>query len=180
MSTTGGMLATDLTLKQARFVEEYIVDLNGKQAAIRTGYSPRTAEVQASRLLSNAKVHSAVKQAMQARSRRTGITADRVLIELAELAFSNISDFLQVQRDGSVQIDLARASRDRSAAVHDVILSTPAEGSDDEVRITKLTRVELFDKLRALEMLARHLGMYPSTESRGRYPRGMLGSGSPR
>jgi hypothetical protein len=94
----------------------------------------------------------------------------RVSIELAELAFSNISDFLQVQRDGSVQIDLARASRDRAAAVRDVILSTPAEGSDDEVRITKLTRVELFDKLRALDLLARHLGMYPTVERRSRYP----------
>jgi phage terminase small subunit len=153
----------------SRFVEEYIVDLNGKRAAIRTGYSPRTAEVQASRLLSNAKVDAAVKRAMQARSRRTGITADRVLIELAELAFSNISDFLHVQRDGSVQIDLARASRDRAAAVHDVILSTPAEGSDDEVLIGKLTRIELFDKLRALDMLARHLGMYPSAERQSRY-----------
>src|SRR5215470_8405994 len=139
-----------LTLKQARFVEEYIIDLNGKQAAIRAGYSPRTAEVQASRLLSNAKVNAAVKQAMKARSRRTSISADRVVLELAAMAFSNISDFLQVQRDGSVQIDLARASRDRAAAVRDVILSTPAESSDVEVRITRLTQIELFDKLRAL------------------------------
>ena len=88
--------------------------------------------------------------------------------ELAELAFSNIADFLQVQSDGSVQIDLARASRDRVAAVHDVILSTPTEGSGDEVQSTKLTQIELFDKVRALDMLARHLGMYP--ERRSRYP----------
>jgi phage terminase small subunit len=165
------MLATELTLKQARFIEEYIVDLNGKQAAIRAGYSPKTAEVQASRLLSNAKVDAAVKQAMRARSRRTGITGDRVVLELAALAFSNIFDFIEVQRDGSVQIDLSRALRDRAAAIHDVILSTPAKFSDDEVRITKLTRIELFDKLRALDMLARHLGMYPSAERQSRYPK---------
>jgi hypothetical protein len=54
--------------------------------------------------------------------------------------------------------------------VHDVILSTPTEGSDDEVQSTKLTQIELFDKLRALDMLARHLGMYPSAEKRSRYP----------
>src|SRR5271167_3160732 len=76
-----------LTPKQARFVEEYIVDLNGKQAAIRAGYSPRTAEVQSSRLLRNAKVDATAREAMQARSRRTGITADRVVLELAKLAF---------------------------------------------------------------------------------------------
>ena len=153
-----------LPLKQARFVEEYVVDLNGKQAAIRSGYGAKTAEVQASRLLSNAKVHAAVSEAMQARSRRTGVTAERVVRELAELAFSNIADFVEVRSDGPVHIDLTRASRERVAAVHDVILSTSGEGSD------KLTRIELFDKLRALDMLARHLGMYPSGESRSRRP----------
>jgi hypothetical protein len=108
-----------LTSKQARFVEEYIVDLNGKQAAIRAGYSPKTSEVQASRLPRYAKVQAAVREAMQARSRRTGITADRVVCELAELAFSNIFDFIEVHVDGSVHIDLLRATRDRAAAVHD-------------------------------------------------------------
>ena len=57
-----------LTPKQARFVEEYLIDLNGKQAAIRAGYSPGTAEVQASRLLRNAKVRFALEDAMLARS----------------------------------------------------------------------------------------------------------------
>jgi phage terminase small subunit len=159
-----------LTLKQARFVAEYIVDLNGKQAAIRAGYSPGCAEVQASRLLSNAKVGDAVRQAMQARSRRTGITADRVVNELASVAFSNIFDFLQVQSDGSLLIDLSRATRDRVAAVHDVVVTAPAEGSADGARRVRLTRIELFDKLSALEMLARHLGMYPIAERRSRYP----------
>jgi phage terminase small subunit len=157
-----------LTLKQSRFVEEYIVDLNGKQAAIRAGYSAKTAEVQASRLLTNAKVCAAAREAMQARSRRTGITADRVVRELAALAFSNISDFIEVQSDGSIHIDLRRASRERAASVQDIILSAPAAGSDDEVRSIKLTHIELFDKIRALDMLARHLGMYPSGERRSR------------
>jgi phage terminase small subunit len=92
-----------LTPNQARFVEEYIVDLNGKQAAVRAGYSPKTAEVQASRLLKYAQVQAALKAAVQARSRRTGITADRVVLELAKLAFSNIFDFIEVHADGSVR-----------------------------------------------------------------------------
>src|SRR6516164_9458787 len=96
-----------LTPKQSRFVEEYLVDLNGRRAVIRAGYSPnpKTTEVQASRLLSDAKVAGAVKEAMQARSRRTDVTADRVVGELAELAFSNIFDFVKVHPDGSVSID---------------------------------------------------------------------------
>ena len=81
-------------MKQARFVEEYLVDLNGKQAAIRAGYSAKAAEVQASRLLNFAKVRIAITAAMRARSRRTAISADRVLLELAAIAFSNIFDFI--------------------------------------------------------------------------------------
>jgi phage terminase small subunit len=67
-----------LTAKQARFVEEYLVDLNGKQAAIRAGYTSKTAEVQASRLLRHATVQAALKAAMQARSKRTTVAANRV------------------------------------------------------------------------------------------------------
>jgi phage terminase small subunit len=83
-----------LTLKQARFAEEYIVDLNGKRAAIRAGYSAKTAEVQASRLLRHAQVRAALKAAVQARSKRTQITADSVVTELAKLAFANLGDYL--------------------------------------------------------------------------------------
>jgi phage terminase small subunit len=68
-----------LNPRQQRFVEEYLVDLNGKQAAIRAGYSPKTAEQQASRLLSNAKVKLEVAAATEKRSERTQIDADYVL-----------------------------------------------------------------------------------------------------
>jgi phage terminase small subunit len=160
-----------LTLKQSRFVEEYIVDLNGKKAAIRAGYSPKTAEVQASRMLRKAKVQTAVEEAMQARSRRTGISADHVVLELEKLAFSNISDFIEVHADGSVHIDLLRATRDRAAAIRDVVVKGCAEGSGDEGRSVKLTQIRLCDKVKALDMLARHLGMLPRSETRSRRPK---------
>lgn len=68
-----------MTPKQECFVREYLIDLNATQAAIRAGYSAKTAEVQGSRLLSNAKVAGAVQAAMDARSERTEITSDYVL-----------------------------------------------------------------------------------------------------
>ncbi len=76
---------TALTDKQAAFAREYLIDLNGKQAAIRAGYSPKTAEAQASRLLSNAKVAEFVQAAMDARSERVEVTADYVLRNLTEV-----------------------------------------------------------------------------------------------
>lgn len=71
-----------MTPKQTRFVEEYLVDLNGTQAAIRAGYSPHTANEQAARLLANASIREAIEQAQAKRSRRTAITADWVLRKL--------------------------------------------------------------------------------------------------
>lgn len=73
-----------LTPKQKKFVSEYLIDLNGKQAAIRSGYSPKTAEVQASRLLSVAKVNEEIAKAMIRRSIRTEVTQDEVIEALRE------------------------------------------------------------------------------------------------
>ncbi len=68
-----------LTPKQACFVEEYLVDLNATQAALRAGYSPKTAYSQGERLLKNVEVHRAIQEAQEARSERTGITQDEVI-----------------------------------------------------------------------------------------------------
>lgn len=76
---------TALTDKQAAFVREYLIDLNGTQAAIRAGYSAKTANEQAARLLANVSVASAVQAAMDARSERVEVTADYVLRNLTEV-----------------------------------------------------------------------------------------------
>jgi phage terminase small subunit len=81
-----------ITPKQRRFVEEYLIDLNATQAAIRAGYSPKTAEVQGSRLLSNAKVQAAVSEGQNNRAARTQIDADWVLKRLVE----NVDRAMQV------------------------------------------------------------------------------------
>jgi len=78
---------TGLTDKQRLFVAEYLVDRNATQAAIRAGYSPKTAEFQASRLLSNVKVRAAVDQGLMSLAEQVGISAERVLRERARLAF---------------------------------------------------------------------------------------------
>lgn len=82
----------NLTPKQQRFVEEYLVDLNATQAAIRAGYSEHTAEVQGSRLLSKAKVRKAVDAALRDRSERTGLDQDWVLAELRNVHTAAMGD----------------------------------------------------------------------------------------
>ena len=143
-----------LTPKQARFVEEYLVDLNGKQAAIRAGYSPKTAEVQGSRLLKNAQVQVALSAAIQARSRRTEVTADRVVAEFAKLAFADMRDYWPKKGEA---IDLHRLDQDQTAAVEEIIID---EVVDAAGVLHRRTRLKLHDKQAALVSLARHLGMF--------------------
>lgn len=76
--------AVELTARQSRFVDEYLIDLNATQAAIRAGYSEKTAESQGARLLRNAKVQRAIKERMNQRAERTAIDADFVIQGIAK------------------------------------------------------------------------------------------------
>lgn len=141
-----------LTEKQKTFVDEYLLDLNATQAAIRAGYSPRSASDIGHDLLNKNQVADAVARAMAERSRRTGINQDRVVRELARLALVNPADV--------VDIDSAKvkgmATEDDTAAIASVKVKTiPTEDGDIVER-----EVKLYDKTKALELLGRHLGMF--------------------
>jgi len=90
-----------LTDKQKRFVEEYLVDLNATQAAIRAGYSAKTAQEQSSRLLSNVMVQQAVKEAQEARSARVELTQDWVLDRLREVTERCMQHEAVLDREGN-------------------------------------------------------------------------------
>lgn len=138
-----------LTDKQRRFVEEYLVDLNATQAAIRAGYSKRTAQEQSSRLLSNVMVQTAIQEAMAARSERTGITQDMVVQELAAVGFFKVTDHVQILDGGGVVFTptekLTEAQKSALAWIKDGKF-----GLD----------VGFQNKVKALELLGKHLGMF--------------------
>jgi phage terminase small subunit len=91
-------MTEDLTPKQQKFVEEYLIDLNATQAAIRAGYSEKTANEQASRLLANVKVSALIQTAMQKRSDRTEITQDMVLQRWWTIANADPNELIQYRR----------------------------------------------------------------------------------
>ena len=134
--------------KQQRFVDGYLIDLNATQAAIRAGYSPKTAQEQASRMLSNVMVQDAVAKAMAVRSRRTGINQDRILYELAKIAFANMADVVDLD-SAKVKPD---ASREDLSCIQSVRIKPNEWGTEREVK--------LYDRKAALELLGRHLGMF--------------------
>ena len=143
-----------LTSKQSRFVAEYLIDLNGKQAAIRAGYSAKTAEVQASQLLRIAKIQVALSAAIRARSWNTEVTADRVVAELAKIGFANMRDYWP--KEGET-VDLHRLHQDLTAAVPEITID---ETVDPLGVVYRHTRLKLHDKKGALDSLAQYLGMF--------------------
>lgn len=145
------MAKRQLSEQRQRFVEEYLIDLNGTQAAIRAGYSVKTAQEQSSRLLSNVMVQEAISKAMAARSRRTGVNQDRVVLELAKLAFVKMTDV--VDSNG-------RIKQDASADDLSCIESIKYKESDNEFGGSVEREVKIGSKLKALELLGKHLGMW--------------------
>lgn len=141
-----------LTEKQKRFVEEYLIDLNATQAAIRAGYSAKTADRIGPELLGKTCVSEAIKRALAERSKRTGINQDRILLELAKIAFLNPTDVINM--DEAAICD--NANRDDTAAIASVKVKTiPTEAGDIVER-----EIKTYDKLKALELLGKHLGMF--------------------
>lgn len=141
-----------MTKKQKRFVEEYLIDLNATQAAIRSGYSPDTANEQGSRLLANVSVKNEVTKAMAERSRRTGINQDRVLLELAKIALVNFGKVINIE-DATIRKD---AMEEDLAAVQSVKVKKSCSDTGSMME----REVRMADKVRALELLGRHLGMW--------------------
>lgn len=146
-----------LTAKVQRFVTEYLIDLNATQAAIRAGYSARTAAAQASRLLTNVKVAEAIQAAMKAREQRTGITQDRVLQELARIAFFDPRKLL---RDDGSPRPIQELDDDTAAALAGLDVLEEYEGSgEDRVFVGYTKKYKITDKNTALTNAMRHLGM---------------------
>lgn len=141
-----------LNAKRQQFVDEYLVDLNATQAAIRAGYSVKTANEQGARLLANVSVQEAVAKAMAERSKRTGISQDRIVLELAKLAFVNANDLIDPE-DASIR---AGASEDDLACIQSVKVKT----MDGEKGTSTEREIRLNDKMKALELLGKHLGMW--------------------
>ena len=137
-----------MTEKQKRFVEEYLIDLNATQAAIRAGYSPQTAYSIGEENLRKPEIKSRIDKAMAERSRRTGINQDRVLQELARIGFAKITDVLDPET-AKIKQD---ASDDDLACIQSIKIKPNEFGTEREVK--------LYDKKSALVDLGKHLGLF--------------------
>lgn len=147
-----------MTFKQRRFCEEFLTDCCAAKAAERSGYSKKTARTQGSALLTKVDIQQEIKRLMDAQAKRTEITTDRVLKEIALVAFQNPQDLF---RDGElINVD----------ELDEPVAKTIAGFKRKEMSIgengTLVTYdIKLAEKLKALDQIARHLGMFNPDKS---------------
>jgi phage terminase small subunit len=140
-----------LTVREARFVEEYLVDLNGSAAAVRAGYSPKKVTARACILLARPRVKAAVQAAKEARAKATGITAERVLEEIARIGFADITDYLEQTKTGTKLKKFTEMPPGSTRVLEGVSESRGPQGDRVSVKLT--------DKMKALDKLCNHLGI---------------------
>ncbi len=157
------------TAKQARFIAEYLKDLNGSDAAVRAGYRPSSARHTASRLLQQGPIKAAVQQLQAQQLEKVRITAEGVLEQLRRIAFFDIRDIYEESigesRDGtegsSIQwrmkhpADWPAEARTALASYDSVIRNIEA----GDALVDTVLKVKLESKLTALELLAKHLNL---------------------
>lgn len=137
-----------LTPRKQRFVDEYLIDTNAHRAAIRAGYSRRSRSYP-ERLMREPEIVAAIGEAMAARAERTGITRERVLAEYARIAFADLRGLADWGPRGAAIAEAAALSDDAAAAI--AFVGEATEGGATNLRL------KTFDKLKALEALARLL-----------------------
>lgn len=158
-------MADKLTEKQKRFCDEYLIDLNATQAAIRAGYSDKTANRIANENLSKLDIQEYIQKRMKDREKRTEITQDKVLNELAKIGFVDIKQYLQYKTAKTVidhDAETGEPIIDYKQII-DVLDSSEVDGSViQEVSIGKdgTFKFKLHDKMSALEKIGKHLGMF--------------------
>jgi phage terminase small subunit len=147
-----------LTPLRQRFVDEYLVDLNGTEAAIRAGYSRRSAKAQASQLLAHPEVQAAVSEGQASRSARTGVTADTVLHHLDEARTADLADLYD--DDGNLKPIREWPLIWRQGLVAGLEVEELFEGrGEDREHIGRLRKVKLTDRTRIIELIGKHVGV---------------------
>lgn len=143
-----------LTPKQQRFIAEYLIDLNATEAAKRAGYSPRTANEQAARLLVN--LSSEIESAKTRTVIKLDVKSQQVMAACAELAFSDIR---QLYGENGNLLPMKQWPDSIAKCVQSVEYETRWEGRGDDAVPVYVVKVKLWDKVGAINMLMRRFGL---------------------
>jgi len=151
-----------LNPKQKLFVAEYLKDKNATQAAIRAGYSKKTADVQGPRLLGNVRIAAAVQDGLEKIHKKLDISAERIRAELARIAFADIAEQVAVNEDGSIRVKTFNEMPEgASRSISGLKEKRRILGGDDgDVTLEATLELKNHDKVKALELLGKDQGMF--------------------
>jgi phage terminase small subunit len=153
-----------LNAKQQAFVTEYQKDWNAVQAAIRVGYSQKTAEAKSYQLVGDSRIVAALEKAKEQRLKKVGVHAERVLTEIARVGFSDTRKLFR--EDGGLKSP-NEWDEDTAAAVAGLDVTDLFEGfGEDRAQVGYLKKVRTYDKVKALDILAKHLRLYPEATAK--------------
>jgi phage terminase small subunit len=164
-SKTDGKLS--FTNKQKIFIAEYLVDLDGAQAAIRAGYSRKSANSISAENLSKPHIKAEIDRQIEERKKKLSVTAESVINELALVGFANMADFIVIDGGGGIQaIPLDQLTEGKSRIIKKVkekrvirtVKGTKDKPEGEEI-LDATYEFELCDKVKSLELLSRHLGI---------------------
>jgi phage terminase small subunit len=156
-----------LTDKQARFCEEYLKDLNSTKAALRSGYSAKTCRAIGCENLTKPIIQERIRKKIKQISEDNEITVERIVKEIASAAFSNVADLFD--ESGNLK-DMKELEREVAAAISSIDISEISTAAISSIDISEIstaqgeigttTKIRLWDKLKALEMLARYMRIF--------------------
>lgn len=152
-----------LTQKQRLFVDAYIVSGNATEAAKTAGYSAKTAAEQGHQLLQNSSVAAEVEARQKQAADRADVDAARIRRELAAIAFSDLRDVAEWDDDGVTLKSSSEISDEAARSLREVVVRQEHVDGDRGSRTTKHITVKQHDKIRALELLGKDVGMFKDT-----------------
>lgn len=143
--------------RERLFAEAFVRTLNGRESAIEAGYTVRSASMMGSKLLHKPRVQRIMQELRAEREKSTRIDRNRVVEEIARIAFSNITDFAEWDDEGNLKVKPSESIPREQAAAISEIFHDITDTKDGGVRIKK--RFKLYDKIKGLELLAKHVGL---------------------
>lgn len=152
---------------EEKFLFEYAIDFDPERAALAVNpdRSPATARGWASRVLAKRVNVDRLQKIVKEQGLKHGVTRDRTMQELAAIAYANSADYYEQQTDGSRVVKVEGLSRYKWAAIREIKITEVTRGLGDNRKTTRKMVVKLYNKLTALDMLARVQGMYDGHEA---------------
>lgn len=164
VSTYAGALAEIRNAKHRRFVQEYLVDLDGAKAAVRAGFKAKNAATRAWHLLRRPEIQKAIGAGQEEMAKRSGVRAESVLQDYLDIAGYDVADVFEADGNTMKNIhDIPKATR---KAISEIRVFEEFAGTGEDRRLVGYTKhVKFYDRPKALEALGRHLGLFNADQS---------------